>query len=55
MSPLIKEMNQQEKARIRAKNMKLDNSVEDWFSAMRDIFNNLDYDITPSTKTGSRK
>lgn len=35
--------------------MKLDSSVEDWFSAMRDIFNNLDYEITPITKTSSRK
>ena len=37
--------------------MKLDHPVEEWFSAMKDIFENLGYDITltSSTKTNSRE
>lgn len=33
--------------------MKLDHSVEEWFSAMEEIFNNLGYEVTRSTKKDS--
>ena len=33
--------------------MKLDHSIEDWFSAMREVLEYQGYDITPSTKKSS--